>query len=280
MSIAPDIATSQTGWTQKYQGPAARAASGGRTAGTMPDYQPMPGGKTGFLGFLGTLLDVINPLHHIPVIGSLYRELTGDQLSPMARVMGDTLYGGPIGAGVALANIAVESHSGRDIGGTVMAALRGDETPASLAENVQVASAETAHSSASAAQIVANPPVLSAGDIVWDAPASPHKNFSTASLSVHPTPTRTRTADGEPAGTGGPDTSLLHRARIKSETPVHIQEGTSAGGRLTASAGTGPALDLPEALVDARTALPPELMAIKMQEGLDKYAAMMKARSL
>lgn len=206
MSQAPDIATVQTGWTQKYQGGQTRAG-GGRTAGAMPEYQVQPGEPAGFMGFLSTLLDIVNPLQHIPVIGSFYREMTGDQLSPMARVVGDTLYGGPIGAGIAMANIAVESGSGRDIGGTMLAALRGGDAAPALAENVQVASAAVSHNSASAAQIAANPAV----NIIWDDAAAPSSSASvSASLSVHPTPTRIRTADGEPARAGGPDTSAAH----------------------------------------------------------------------
>ena len=37
--------------------------------------------ETGGLSF-GDLLDVINPLHHIPVIGAIYRKLSGDDIAP------------------------------------------------------------------------------------------------------------------------------------------------------------------------------------------------------
>ncbi|HEV7371081.1 MAG TPA: hypothetical protein VGO20_18420, partial [Arenibaculum sp.] len=43
------------------------------------------------------LLDVINPLQHIPVVGTIYRALTGDEISTPARVAGGTLYGGVVG---------------------------------------------------------------------------------------------------------------------------------------------------------------------------------------
>lgn len=78
-------------------------------------------GFGGFLSFLGAILDIINPLQHIPVISTIYRNITGDEISPVARVAGDALYGGPIGAAVGLANVAVEHKTGRDIGGNVMA---------------------------------------------------------------------------------------------------------------------------------------------------------------
>lgn len=75
------------------------------------------------------LLDVVNPLQHIPVVSTLYRSLTGDQIGPVARVVGGTLYGGPIGAGMAVANAIMEQETGRDIGDTVLAMVTGDEAP-------------------------------------------------------------------------------------------------------------------------------------------------------
>ncbi|HYD16961.1 MAG TPA: hypothetical protein VEF76_00615 [Patescibacteria group bacterium] len=81
--------------------------------------------KGGFLAFLAAIIDVINPLQHIPVISTIYRHLTGDEISPAARIAGDALYGGPIGAAVGIANVAIEKKTGKDIGGNMMAMLSG-----------------------------------------------------------------------------------------------------------------------------------------------------------
>lgn len=75
---------------------------------------------------LDDFLDVINPLHHIPVVSTFYRELSGDEISQPARVAGGVLFGGPIGAGFAVANIAVEAAVGQDIGASVLAMFKGD----------------------------------------------------------------------------------------------------------------------------------------------------------
>ena len=40
-----------------------------------------------FLDFI----DMINPLQHIPLVGSAYRELTGDEIDPASRVIGGTV---------------------------------------------------------------------------------------------------------------------------------------------------------------------------------------------
>ena len=84
----------------------------------------MPGedttaGESG-LGF-GDLLDAINPLQHLPIVGTLYRALTGDTISETARMAGGALYGGPAGLVGALANLMVEKETGSDIGGTALA---------------------------------------------------------------------------------------------------------------------------------------------------------------
>lgn len=55
---------------------------------------------TNALGF-GELLDIVNPLQHIPLISNVYRAVTKDQISDGARFAGHALYGialgGPIG---------------------------------------------------------------------------------------------------------------------------------------------------------------------------------------
>ncbi len=48
----------------------------------------------GFYDFL----DIINPLHHIPVIGTIYRELTDDKIKPVSRIVGDVLFGAVTGS--------------------------------------------------------------------------------------------------------------------------------------------------------------------------------------
>jgi len=74
----------------------------------------------------GDFLDIINPLQHIPLVGNLYREITGDEISPHARILGDTLFGGPSGFLASVANVFYEAVAGEDVGETVIAMLTGD----------------------------------------------------------------------------------------------------------------------------------------------------------
>lgn len=69
------------------------------------------------------LLDVVNPLQHLPVVSSIYRWITGDGIGNLPRVVGDALYGGPIGFVTGLLGVLVKEESGKDIGENVIAAL-------------------------------------------------------------------------------------------------------------------------------------------------------------
>ena len=70
------------------------------------DSTPHDTGGDQEFGF-GDLVDMVNPLQHIPLVSTLYRDLTGDSIGPAARVIGGPLYGGPIGGGAALVNVLI-----------------------------------------------------------------------------------------------------------------------------------------------------------------------------
>lgn len=62
------------------------------------------------------VIDMINPLQHIPLLNQAYRAITGDVIKPIAEVIGGALFGGPVGAATGAASAAVENTSvGKDI---------------------------------------------------------------------------------------------------------------------------------------------------------------------
>lgn len=67
------------------------------------------------------ILDVINPLQHIPIISTLYREWTDDQIDPIPRIAGGALFGGWMGAISSLVNMVVDEITGSDVGEHVLA---------------------------------------------------------------------------------------------------------------------------------------------------------------
>lgn len=65
-------------------------------------------------GFLD-LIDVVNPLQHIPLVGSLYRKLTGDEIKPVSRIVGGAAFGGPLGAASGIVNAVAQWGTGKDV---------------------------------------------------------------------------------------------------------------------------------------------------------------------
>ncbi|MEY4682076.1 MAG: hypothetical protein RLZZ276_3725 [Pseudomonadota bacterium] len=73
-----------------------------------PGAQPGDEGP-GFRAFLSA----INPLPHIPVIGAVYRYVTGEKSHPAAQVVGGFVFGGPIGMAIAALGAAFEHATGK-----------------------------------------------------------------------------------------------------------------------------------------------------------------------
>jgi len=95
---------------------------------------PATGHESGIGDFLDHVLDVVNPLQHLPVVGTLYRAITGDKIGAVEKIAGDTLYGGLWGAIGSVADVAFEAATGKDFGGTMLAMVTGDhDAPTAVA---------------------------------------------------------------------------------------------------------------------------------------------------
>lgn len=86
---------------------------------------PSPVAEEAF-GFLD-LIDMINPLQHIPVIGTLYRAVTGDTIKPISQIVGGAAFGGVLGAAGGLVNAIAQEETGKDIGENVLGFVMGDK---------------------------------------------------------------------------------------------------------------------------------------------------------
>ena len=104
-----------------HSGAASSAPAASASASTKQSFLSRIWGEDGFS--FGDILDVINPLQHVPIVSTLYRALTGDAIAPAPRILGDTLFGGPIGAATGAANTALKYLSGKDVGEYVLAML-------------------------------------------------------------------------------------------------------------------------------------------------------------
>jgi hypothetical protein len=76
------------------------------------------------------VLSALNPLQYLPVIGTIYRAVTGDQIPDELRRIGSLvvsgLLGGPIGVAINLAVMAAEKITGIDLDHTGQMLLTGN----------------------------------------------------------------------------------------------------------------------------------------------------------
>jgi hypothetical protein len=89
-----------------------------------PQVQVPDRDETG-LGF-DDFLDVINPLQHLPVVGTIYRALSDDQIAPPAQIAGGALFGGLFGFLGALGSVIYEEIAGESVEDTVLSLFDAD----------------------------------------------------------------------------------------------------------------------------------------------------------
>ena len=85
---------------------------------TAPAAAPAADSDTGFS--FDDLVDIVNPLQHIPIVGTIYRAITGDTIKDFPKIAGDTLYGGPEGFLSSLADTVFTKITGKSVGDTVL----------------------------------------------------------------------------------------------------------------------------------------------------------------
>jgi hypothetical protein len=159
--------------------------------------------------FFDDVLDVVNPLQHLPVVGTVYRAITGDKIGDVEKVAGDTLYGGPIGLVSSLADLAFEKITGKDFGDTVMAFVGLDHNDS----NTALAAANTSKRAPAKTVIASNaaPKTRDANT----APAPLSQMASIAPIII-------------PPGTGSAAAPAPAKTAAPSSTPVDISANTDA----------------------------------------------------
>jgi len=89
------------------------------------------------------VLDVINPLQHIPIVNSIYREITGDEIDPAAKLAGGTLFGGVFGLVAAAVDVAIDGLTGKDLGEHAFALINGETDETADGNPTAIANAES-----------------------------------------------------------------------------------------------------------------------------------------
>jgi hypothetical protein len=83
-------------------------------------------GKNEKFGFYD-LLDMVNPLQHIPLVNVAYRKITGDEIKGAPQIIGGALFGGAIGAAGGLANVIIQEETGKGFTGNALALASGEK---------------------------------------------------------------------------------------------------------------------------------------------------------
>ncbi|MBV9905625.1 MAG: hypothetical protein JO346_13710 [Alphaproteobacteria bacterium] len=114
------------------------------------------------------LIDVVNPLQHLPIVGTLYRAITGDTINTVPKIAGDTLYGGLMGFASSVADFAFEKITGHNFGDTVLALAEDayhavvDGAETETTPSIAIASAAPPVVDTTAAPVPSNAPALPA----------------------------------------------------------------------------------------------------------------------
>ena len=128
-------------------------------------------------GFFHHLLDVVNPLQHLPVIGTIYRAITGEHIGAVEKIAGDTLYGGLWGAVSSVADVAFEGVTGKSVEDTVLGWLKGD--PNTGVAKISVPTIQVAQSLPSS-----DTPALPSTSVAANPPDGPDVAMLSASLTA------------------------------------------------------------------------------------------------
>jgi hypothetical protein len=278
---------------------------------TFYSYAPDPGGagpaaadshawKNGSFSF-HDVLDTLNPLQHLPVISTLYRWVTGDEPGNVASIVGDTLYGGPIGLAAGLFTAAFKAETGKEPGEMVASAITGEDdgqllsgtatpqagaapapaattpAPAATATAAATSPAATANAtSTTAAATAAQVPVISAAQPIVVSAAAPHPF-----LPLFRSPPPVAAAAESSSATGSSEQAFLaqsatYRRSIYGQphsAPIPLQ---LTGPQQSFAVPRRPPAALP-APTSANATLPPNVpidIPQRMMDALDKYARM------
>jgi hypothetical protein len=80
---------------------------------------PITAFKNGDTPSFMDIIDIINPLQHIPIVNTLYRQMTGDNEGFISDIVGGALYGGIIGLAYSMVDSVINGTTGKSIGANV-----------------------------------------------------------------------------------------------------------------------------------------------------------------
>lgn len=101
------------------------------------------GGVPGF----GDVLDIVNPLQHIPVVSQYYRDWTGDDMGYISQVAGGAFWGGGVGIAASFVNLGLTSVMGQSPTQYMQQFFAGDEAATAGSNNGALSNSPVSNSS-------------------------------------------------------------------------------------------------------------------------------------
>ncbi|MEM6491121.1 MAG: hypothetical protein AAF684_04360 [Pseudomonadota bacterium] len=223
-------------------------------------------GDDGFT--FGDVLDVVNPLQHLPVVSMIYRELTGDTISQGSRLVGGLLFGGPSGAVFAALDTAIEAESGRSFAGNIAHALYTGVTGGSESDEIVNPDPNTP------GQATINAAALSDAEF-WAmrmAPTDPRHppDMVVGPVLTPPLSSPTPQSDLDIAQIAARTTTVP----MASVEPAAAPSGYLTGGAAQTPTTPSPQLSAPIAPVFDAAEADAETVFAEMMRGLDRYDAL------
>jgi hypothetical protein len=225
------------------------------------------------------LVDIVNPLQHLPVVGSIYRYLTGDEPAGGTRIIGDALYGGPIGFGVSVVSTALLTDaSGHDLGERLLAAVFGSrdgDSPTLGTPSVAAApTAPTAVAATPAGQAALAPAAKPAAaqpvamnQLFRSPPAAAPASTPEQSFIAQNSQLQRQISSGR-----GSNGAVINNRPVPLELSSHLLPVMPAGGHLSLPAATSAGTAAPaQAPKPGDAAIDPNPIAQKMLDALSKY---------
>ncbi|MEW6089714.1 MAG: hypothetical protein AB1647_02150 [Pseudomonadota bacterium] len=204
------------------------------------------------------LVDTLNPLQHIPVVSEIYRHVTGDRISPPARVAGGTLYGGPIGGVAAVMSLAISGNEDMGAGDALLASLLG--TGNNAAPETLTAKAEKPAPAEEAARSAAQEAPLTTASVLPQRPAEAPARPAATTAAAPAAPM----AKLSPEAFDALLNSFADPAALRDAT-ANLLDADEDEAVLLSSPATGPSP------ADAG-------LVMAMQQAMDKYEALQKGR--
>ncbi|CCG42101.1 hypothetical protein [Magnetospirillum molischianum] len=207
------------------------------------------------------LVDVINPLQHIPLVNEVYRELSGDKIGIAARLTGGALFGGVIGLIGATVSGVIEESTGDSAGGHMLALFRDDpatgDSGTALAEAAPPAQAQPPTEKTAEAQ----PQTIAANDTKTDTKTDARPIVLTDMIGEEPAPPAAMPRPAVSASASAAPVAAAQQTAAKVETPpaaISIADTGDVAATRPMWGGKSPrTLTMPSRTTELATRTPP-----------------------